>query len=200
MRYARDHKAKTRSRILSVATKNFKEHGFHGINIADLMKAVGLTHGGFYAHFKSKEQLAIESCQEGFRHSARRMKERIGALEAKRSAPPLQNLLEAYLCPEHVAHPSEGCPIPSFSTDLSRDSSKRLKVAYEKELKTYSEILRQYLGQDRWTLESTLSLMGAVAGVLMMVRSLDDSDLAEKILQTAREDILHRFSNKEDSL
>lgn len=196
MRYSTEHKPRTRARILDAAVKSFKERGFDGINIAALMDKVGLTHGGFYAHFKNKEQLAQEACRESFVASAELLGKRARQLDELRGGSRLANFLEVYLSPEHLREPALGCPIPVFSTELSRVRSKRLRLTFEKELLVYAEHLKSFLSPTlkEVSVEDALVVVSAAAGALMMARAIEDESLQQKILISARKRIQNMMS------
>ena len=117
MRYPADHKRETRERVLVEAAKQIRAHGPLGVGVADIMKQAGLTHGGFYAHFKSKDALVAEAFDFACEQSGRKLE------AAAARAPDGEKLLavaDAYLTAAHAARPQQGCPISTVGPDLVR--------------------------------------------------------------------------------
>src|ERR1700689_351324 len=121
MRYSREHKLETHARIVKKASVRLREKGAHGIGVADLMKDAGLTHGGFYAHFDSREALVIEA----FAHAMDRSTERWRKL-GEQTAPEkrLATIVESYLTPVHRDDPGHGCAVPALSAEIARESAR----------------------------------------------------------------------------
>ncbi len=122
MRYSSDHKAESRSRVLTAAAQQLRAHGPHKVSVAEVMSAAGLTHGAFYAHFESKDALVAEAVSEMFTD----VSDRLGGLQdfsayegnALRAA--LRTFLTGYLSASHRDGPERGCPLPALVTDMSR--------------------------------------------------------------------------------
>ena len=117
MPWKKEHKSETRGRILETASAAIRERGVAGIGVAQVMEAAGLTHGGFYAHFDSKDELVADAFDYACRQSS-------GALDAvaQKAAPgeKLQAVADAYLTASHARHPERGCPISAVGPDLVR--------------------------------------------------------------------------------
>src|SRR3954464_2602891 len=125
MRYSREHKLETHSRIVKKASVRLREKGAHGLGIADLMKEAGLTHGGFYAHFESREALVIEA----FAHAMDRGTEHWRKLaEATPPEKRLAAIVRSYLTPLHRDDPGHGCAIPTLGAEIARESPKTRKA------------------------------------------------------------------------
>src|SRR5258705_8257019 len=125
MRYSREHKLETHARIVKKASVRLREKGAHGIGVADLMKDAGLTHGGFYPHFNSREALVIEA----FAHAMDRGTERWRKL-AEQTAPQkrLATIVESYLTPVHRDDPGRGCAIPTLAAEIARENPRTRKA------------------------------------------------------------------------
>src|SRR5437870_1493730 len=108
MRYSAEHKKETRKRILRAAARRFRSRGSQGAGIGDLMRDLRLTHGGFYRHFRSKEDLFVEAFEEGTAEIARKI---ASAIEQAPSGGELKALIDAYLDIEHCNNAGEGCPV-----------------------------------------------------------------------------------------
>lgn len=123
MRYAADHKARTRARILEAAARQVRERGPEAIAVGEVMAAAGLTHGAFYAHFPSKTVLVAEavSTMFGAERSARtRLAEALAEEDADMRAA-LRAFLADYLSPRHRDRPERGCPLPALAAEIARD-------------------------------------------------------------------------------
>src|SRR5271170_2888815 len=125
MRYSREHKLETHARIVKKASVRLREKGAHGVGVADLMKEAGLTHGGFYAHFDSREALVIEA----FSHAMDRSTEHWRKI-AETTSPDqrLKTIVDSYLTPVHRDYPCHGCAVPTLGADIARESPKTRKA------------------------------------------------------------------------
>src|SRR5262249_62329167 len=113
MPWPKERKGKTRQRIVQAAASAFRKQGIADVGIAELMKRAGLTHGGFYAHFSSKEKLLADALA----HAAAQVSENLRRSLARQPSPgrdPLLSAAEAYLSPQHLQHPEAGCPVAAL--------------------------------------------------------------------------------------
>src|SRR5579875_2241360 len=117
MRYRPEHKAQIRQQIVSDASRRVRTQGLAGLAVAAVMHDAGLTHGGFYKHFRGKDELVLESLREGFREIADLL-----AQAAERSKPgqAWKAVVKFYLSPEHCEHAERGCPLAALAPELSR--------------------------------------------------------------------------------
>src|SRR5256885_11676693 len=117
MRKSRIEAAKTRERIVTAAAAEFRQHGIAATGLADLMKAAGLTHGGFYRHFASKDQLVAEACSAAIAT----MNERVASSASrKRGRKGLEAAVADYLSTEHRDNPRDGCPLAALGSEMAR--------------------------------------------------------------------------------
>src|SRR5690348_4364118 len=112
MRYSAEHKQETRERIVRAASRHFRRHGREGVAIADLMRKLNLTHGGFYRHFGSKEQLYVEAFERALEETRRAMMQ----AAAKQPGAELRAAIEHYLSLDHCSNPADGCPVAALSS------------------------------------------------------------------------------------
>src|SRR6266446_41451 len=125
MRYSREHKLETHALIVKKASVRLREKGAHGVGVADLMKEAGLTHGGFYAHFDSREALVIEA----FAYAMDRANERWRKIaEATPTEKRFSTIVESYLTPVHRDDPGHGCAVPALGAEIARESPKTRKA------------------------------------------------------------------------
>src|SRR6202521_5043009 len=125
MRYSREHKLETHARIVKKASVRLREKGAHGVGVADLMKEAGLTHGGFYAHFDSREALVIEAFTDAMDRATERWR------KLAEQTPPekrLATIVGTYLTPLHRDDPGHGCAVPTLGAEIARESPKTRKA------------------------------------------------------------------------
>src|SRR3989337_618976 len=120
-RMSREEKARTHARIVEVAAGMFRKNGIAATGVADVMKSAGLTHGGFYRHFASKDDLAAAAISHAVAISLAELEEAEG-LEAKRAA--LRRYIDRYLSDDHVGNPRDGCPLAALGPEASRSSTR----------------------------------------------------------------------------
>jgi TetR/AcrR family transcriptional repressor of nem operon len=175
-------RAETRQRILTAAGHLFREHGIDGIGVDAVMKEAGLTHGGFYLHFPSKEALAAEVSQSLLEKAAGRWQE-ISRSPDRDAA--LAHIVRSYLHPDHVAS-SHSCPLTTLGPDVARRSASREAVGGA--LRGMLDALTRVLpGRKRYKALAALSTM---VGAVVLARLADDPALAEDFLEAAAASIL----------
>lgn len=181
MRYPPSQTAKKHEKILKEAARLFRERGFGGAGVAEIMKAAGLTHGAFYAHFASKEALEAEAVERAFAQS----QTRIEALTAD-AHDPKQVFLDSYLSAAHRDHPGSGCVIAALGPEIARDA-----IARKPFTQRVKQMIEEMSGQFRWKRKGTarassIHLLAAAVGALTLARAVDDPQLSEEILESVR--------------
>jgi TetR/AcrR family transcriptional regulator, transcriptional repressor for nem operon len=193
MRYSREHKLETHARIVKRASVRLREKGAHGIGVADLMKDAGLTHGGFYAHFDSREALVIEA----FAHAMDRSSERWRKLAEQ--TPPDQRMaaiVESYLTPAHRDDPGHGCAIPTLAAEIARESSKTRKAFAAKLEQMIDTLAAQIPDISRKAArKQAMAVIATMIGTLVMARVAGNGDVSEEILNAGREAVLGRAAS-----
>ena len=179
MRVSREQAAKNREHVVDTAARLFRERGYDGIGVADLMKEAGLTHGGFYGNFASKEHLMAEACQRAFAGSAERWQ---GIIDA-RGPDALDTITQGYLSRRHVEHPGQGCAVAALGADVSR-LSPPVRAAMTAGVKDQIATLASLGEGDR---EAAMARYAAMVGALVLARAVDDPALSEEILASVRE-------------
>jgi len=190
MRYSREHKLETHARIVKRASVKLREKGAHGIGVADLMKEAGLTHGGFYAHFDSREALVIEA----FAHAMDRSTERWRKLAE--ATPPEQRMaavVDAYLTPAHRDDPGHGCAIPTLGAEIARESPKTRK-AFAGKLEEMIDALAEQIPDvpRKAARKQATAMIATMMGTLVMARVAGNGEFSEEILNSGREAVLGR--------
>jgi TetR/AcrR family transcriptional regulator, transcriptional repressor for nem operon len=154
-----------RKRIVETAARLFRERGVAGVSVADVMGEVGLTHGGFYKQFASKEALVAEAVGRAFDDTRERL------AHTGRDA-----FIQAYLSPEHRDDPGDGCPAAGFGGDMAReDGSSAALTAYASGIDLYA----QRLGGD-------LAAVSTLVGAMMLARATAGTELSDRILEAAK--------------
>lgn len=183
------------SKIVSTAARLFRKNGYSGSGVQKVMKAVGLTQGGFYAHFPSKDDLLAEAISQAF---GKTRKNFLMGLEDKEGMEWLQNIVRRYISRNHRDHMAEGCPATSLVTEVAR-SSKKIRTTFEKEvcqtLKALEEKMTETDGLNRQERALVVVILGI--GAMSLARAVNDPRLSDQIIQVARKAALPEkvFSN-----
>lgn len=179
MRYSQDHKAQTYQRIVKEASARFRRDGIGATGLQPLMKALGLTHGGFYAHFKSKDDL-VETALRDATDELTEVCEKAFAQEH-----PLAAFIDTYLSAGHRENPEKGCPLPTMAAELGqrRQPSPIVDEGVRDRLQRLANALGNGPGAD----EQSVVMLSTLVGALMLSRSVGDPALSDRILDTARE-------------
>jgi TetR/AcrR family transcriptional repressor of nem operon len=191
-RYPSGHKERTREQIVSAAARAFREQGVEGVSVGEVMGRAGLTHGGFYAHFRNKDQLVAEACGCALEQSTARL------IDTARKAPPEDRLaafIGAYASPAHRDDPGAGCLMPALAAEVSRHSPE-VRAAFTESFQQGIAMLARQLpemeGADRT--DRALALMSGLAGAVMLARAVDDPSLSDRILQASRDAFTAAFA------
>ncbi|WP_296217775.1 TetR/AcrR family transcriptional regulator [Pseudomonas sp. UBA2684] len=185
MRYSEDHKAQTHQRIIEEASRLFRRDGVGATGLQPLMKTLGLTHGGFYAHFKSKGELV----ETALRHSAQQLDAATAEIAAGEA--PLAELIRRYLSSAHRASPEEGCPLPTICAELGQRGEA--SPITDEVINNRLAMLEAGLpGPD--AAEQSVLVLSAMVGALLLSRSVSDPDLADRLLQTTRRLLIEQTS------
>jgi TetR/AcrR family transcriptional regulator, transcriptional repressor for nem operon len=187
MRFSADHAQKTRDRIVKHASAQFRERGPNGLSIADLMRSAGLTHGGFYAHFPSREALVKETLSFAMEQMIIRWTE----FGAKAPTEAFATLVGSYLSEHHRDNPAEGCALPSFGADIGRFSSETRKLFSEKLVDMIRQLSHQIEDEpaDAAHQRATFAIASLV-GTIVLARAAGDKGLSDRILRAGRESLL----------
>jgi TetR/AcrR family transcriptional regulator, transcriptional repressor for nem operon len=190
MRYSREHKAQTHARIVKKASVKLREKGAHGIGVADLMKDAGLTHGGFYAHFDSREALVIEA----FTHAMDRSTEQWKKLSD--SSPPekrFSKIVSGYLAPGHRDDPGHGCAVPALGAEIARESARTRRVFSSRMNQMIDLLAEQIRGiPPKAARKQAMAALATMIGALVMSRIAGSGEFSDEILGAGREAVLGR--------
>ena len=177
MRVSREKAAENRERIVETASRLFREGGFEGVGVDAIMNAAGLTHGGFYGHFGSKDELAAEAVARALERSVEKQSRHTN----------LSDLVLEYLSERHCADRANGCAIAALGADMprQRDAVRRGLTAHVRaQLDHFSRLLRN--GPAAKRRKRAIMTLAGMVGSLTLARSVDDPVLSNEILAVAR--------------
>jgi TetR/AcrR family transcriptional regulator, transcriptional repressor for nem operon len=183
MRYSAEHKQQTRERIVRVAARRFRSRGSGGAAIADLMRDLRMTHGGFYRHFESKEDLFAEA----FGLALQQVSERL--IQAAEAAPPggeLKAIIDRYLSLPHCDDVANGCPVAALMSEVARRPGAA-RSAFQKAVRAHILQMARYMpgATDEERERKTVMLFSGMAGTLNVARGVAD-DRRRRLLEDAR--------------
>lgn len=184
MRVSKDQAAENRARIIEVASQQFRQKGFDGIGVADLMKNAGLTHGGFYGHFASKDDLIAVSCDEAMKRSA----EKWSALtEQQEPEDALAAIVSSYLSKYHSGGLANSCTMAMLAPDIARHGGD-VQTNFTDGTKKLLEILASVTAGDtgKAKREKAIATMAGLVGAVVLARAVNDPAFADEILTAGR--------------
>jgi TetR/AcrR family transcriptional repressor of nem operon len=187
MRHSKEDKAASHDRIVTVAAARIRESGTEQPGVAEIMAAAGLTHGGFYKHFASRDELIAEAVERALTDSESRVPELTAGAED-----PLAAFADAYLSVAHRDDPATGCGVVALGTDMPRVGGAA-QEAYRAQVERYLEHLQQLLGDDDDATRSRATVtLSAMVGAVMIARALGPTARSEEILRVVREAVRQR--------
>ena len=191
MRYTQSHREETHRKLLKLAAAALREKGPDRLGVADVMKAAGLTHGGFYAHFKSKDAFLSETLAEIFAQSQRRVGRMLEGLPPKHA---LATYIDFYVSTRHRDDPSNGCPITALNSDLPRQSRK-FRSTFESGVNRLSNLLARLIDDARVADAKRIApaILAAMAGAVALSRTISDPQLSDDLLASTRAGIKARL-------
>jgi len=184
-------KARSRERILEVAAAQLRELGLDGVSIGDLMKAVDLTHGGFYGHFASRDDLVAAALDKALTNGEASAI-RSSSVKGKRT---LKSVANSYLSKVHRDNPDSGCAVAALSGDVARSNDQNREIM-SKHLARYFDNMQNVMG-DTGSRELAISLMCMMVGAVTLSRVTTDASRSDEILQAARKSILRLGEEKQ---
>jgi TetR/AcrR family transcriptional regulator, transcriptional repressor for nem operon len=191
MRYDSEHKERTRQRVLKQAAAAIRAHGPDGLGVAALMAKAGLTHGGFYAHFKSKDDLVAQAISHMFEEARARF---LAQTDDPNPAVALTKYIEMYVSVGHRDAPEHGCPIPALSGELARmpgAARKRFTAGYDAMTQLFAKRLKE-LGKPAPE-RLAASVIAEMVGVVAVSRAIEDAEASDRILKISRDALKARI-------
>ena len=188
MRYSREHKQETHDRIVRKASVRLREKGAHGIGVADLMKEAGLTHGGFYAHFDSREALVIEAFAFAMNRSMEHWRKISGEVAPEKR---LALIAESYLSALHRDDPGHGCSIPALGAEIARESPKTRR-AFAGKLEEMIEMIADYIPRvpRKAARKQAIATLATMAGTMLLARVAGTGELSDEVLKAGKDGAL----------
>ncbi len=183
MGHSRQDKARSHERIVEIAASRMRESGIAGPGVAELMKAAGLTHGGFYKHFASREDLVGEAVERALRDNEASVATLTAGADDARDA--LERFVDWYTSTDHRDAPGAGCAVVSLGADVPR-ADERVRAAYTRQVERYLAHLEVLLG-DRGRAAAAL---GTLVGGVLVARGVGPGELSDEILAAARGTVL----------
>jgi len=191
MRYRPEHKIETHQKIVKDASRRVRAEGLNGAAVASVMRDTGLTHGGFYKHFGSKDDLLVESLREAFREITAIL---VRAAEQSPPGEAWKAIVKTYLRPEYCEYPERGCPLPVLAPELAR-ADKKMKPHIVAELVNYKSRMLPFMPGRRSSDKERafFAIFSTMAGAVEIARMLPDPAMREKVLGSARDFLLRSF-------
>jgi TetR/AcrR family transcriptional repressor of nem operon len=182
---ASSKKEETRERILRAAARAIRKHGYEGVGVADVMKEAGLTHGGFYAHFESRDALLAAAVdQEGVESTEHLTR----AIAAAQPGQELTALVDAYLSDGHVAAPEQGCAVAAAGSEVPRQEAQVRRAASRRIKDFIGLIERQFPEWGKSAAhDKAMGIAATLVGSVVLARAVDDPQLSKRIRKAARE-------------
>ena len=179
MKVSREQAAANREHILDVATASFRERGFDGIGVADVMHSAGLTHGGFYGHFASKEDLIAQASARGVARSVTRWQRLVEQCPDN----PLAAIASTYLSRRHCDDPGNGCTVAALGSDLARQPASVRHGVTDGLRASFAVLASIVSGRSRAAKrDRAMATYASLVGGIVLARAVDDPQLAKQIL------------------
>jgi TetR/AcrR family transcriptional repressor of nem operon len=182
-------KEETHERIIDVAARAIRRHGYGGVGVADVMKEAGLTHGGFYAHFDSRDDLLVEALDRAGRESSEAAT-RAAAQRVGKGISPFRSLVETYLADEHLASLEIGCPVAALGCEMPRQSQS-VRAASAAGVQRLIAAVRALLPESPRAAASVVA--GTLVGSLQLARALGDTAEGRAVLSAARKTLIRQY-------
>ncbi|MCG2584476.1 TetR/AcrR family transcriptional regulator [Massilia sp. TS11] len=186
MKVSKEQAKENRERVIDTAARLFRERGYNGVGVADLMQNAGLTHGAFYGQFKSKDDLLAEACQHAI-EGATRTWAKVGAAHPE---DPLAAIAGAYLSPLHRDHPGQGCALAALGPELARQSltvRDAVTTAMKKQVGRLAPLMHGETEAERE--QGALVTIASMVGALLLSRIVTDPALSEGFLDAVHDAI-----------
>jgi TetR/AcrR family transcriptional repressor of nem operon len=187
MRVSRVQAAENRETVINVASRLFRERGFDGIGLKDLMEGAGLTQGAFYKQFASKDDLAAQASKRALESASQRWS---SAAEAN-PKDPLGAVIDFYLSMGHREETTDGCPVVALGADAARQGAD-VKASFEAGIKRYLEMLDGWIGEadGKDPGDRAMAILSTMVGALVLARAVNNKRLSKRFLQAAAKDVL----------
>jgi TetR/AcrR family transcriptional repressor of nem operon len=192
MRVSRTQAEKNRRNVIDVASRLFREHGFDGIGLKDLMASAGLTQGAFYKQFASKDDLAAQASERALESAFARW----SSAAAANPQHPLGAIIAFYLSMEHSAERMDGCPVVALGSDAARQGVG-VKAAFEAGIREYIRFISSLTGEagDDEPDSKAMAVLSTMVGAVLLSRAVNDDKLSRQIMQAAADGVMKLSDN-----
>ena len=190
MRYEPEHKTRTRDRIVRNAARKLRAEGLRGAGVASVMKASGLTVGGFYKHFRSKDELLADAIAQAFSDSEKAY----SSLQSVPKEDRWKEIVRLYVSPEHCDHPDTGCPVAALAPEIARAKfgvRKRISNVMKERTERWLDFMPGVTASERE--QNFWVIFSAMAGAVSIARLLTEPADRQKVLASMRDHLLHSF-------
>ncbi|MGA2551097.1 MAG: TetR/AcrR family transcriptional regulator [Burkholderiaceae bacterium] len=187
-RVSREQALRNREAIADVSARMFREKGFQAVSVSDLMSAAGLTHGGFYGHFSSKDELIATACARAFEQSRDRWEARAAAAPTPTEG--LRSIVENYLTQRQRDHYGRSCPLTCLAVDVGREGlDKPVRAAFRDGLASLASVLMKLVpGRDRTKARQlALAQLSTLVGAVVLARATHGDPVSDEILESVRD-------------
>ncbi len=185
MRVSRAQAEANREAVINAASRLFREHGFDGIGLKDLMKGAGLTQGGFYKQFDSKDDLAAQASRRAMEQATRRW----SAVTAA-SPDALEAVIELYLSMGHREEKSDGCPLVALGADAARQS-EGVRAPFQDGIQAHLQILEKLVPETESpkACDKAMAMLALMVGAVTISRILNDDEMSQRFLDAAADEV-----------
>lgn len=185
MRVSRVQAEANREAVINVASRLFREHGFDGIGLKDLMKGAGLTQGGFYKQFQSKDDLAALASRRAMESATRRW-----SSVAASSSGPLQAVVDLYLSAGHRGETGDGCPLVALGSDAARQSPE-VRTPFQDGIKAHLQVLEELMPNEGEpnVAEKAMVVLSLMVGAVTLSRIVTDEAMSDRLLEAASREV-----------
>jgi TetR/AcrR family transcriptional regulator, transcriptional repressor for nem operon len=189
MGHSKAEKEESHERIVRVAAARFREIGVNSIGVADLMREAGLTHGGFYRHFESRDELVAEAVERALRDGGQAVNAMLNCKDS-----PLAKLVDGYLSMVHRDDLATSCAVTTLAGDVAR-SNDRARSAYTRQVDQYLQLLTKLITGDKEKSRrmKAIAALSTLVGAVSMARAVNDEKLSREILRSAADELKARL-------
>ena len=186
MRVTRSQAEQNRQTVIDVASRLFRERGFDGIGVKDLMEGAGLTQGGFYKQFASKDDLVALASRRALETAANRWSSAVAASPED----PLGAVIDFYLSTGHREERMDGCPVVALGSDAARHGTE-VKASFEAGIRNYLEMLGPWVGEagGEEAAGKAMAILSTMVGAVVLSRAVNDPNLAKAFLDAAADQV-----------
>lgn len=194
MRVSRVQAEANREAVINAASRLFREHGFDGIGLKDLMKGAGLTQGGFYKQFESKDDLAALASRRAMESATRRW-----SSVAASSSDPLRAVVEFYLSAGHRGETGDGCPLVALGADAARQSLE-VRTPFQDGIEAHLQVLEELMPNegDICADEKAMVVLSLLVGAVTLSRVMTDENMSDRVLESAVNEVKRLAPIKDD--